>query len=94
MADLYNELKRRAIQLLNKKDLLAERVRIRARPLSVEEAIGNPEADDFPLQKGNEKLMQAEFMNAVGKKPVFFYRTTMSGAAHLMGWEQFCACAR
>jgi len=66
-ADLYAELKLRVIQLLEGKDLLAERVRIRARPLSVEEAIGNPEAGDFPLQKGVEKLMQAEFMNAVGQ---------------------------
>lgn len=67
MADLYNELKQRALKLLEGKSLLAERVRIRARPLSIEEAIGNPEADDFPLQKGKEKLMQAEFMNAVGQ---------------------------
>lgn len=67
MADLYNELKHRALKLLEGKNLLAERVRIWARPLSIEEAIGNPEADDFPLQKGKEKLMQAEFVNAVGQ---------------------------
>ena len=67
MADLYDELKQRTFKLLEGKNLLAELVRIRARPLSIEEAIGNPEADDFPLQKGKEKLMQAEFMNAVGQ---------------------------
>ena len=67
MADLYDELKQRALKLLEGKSLLAEWVRIRARALSIEEAIGNPEADDFPLQKGKEKLMQAEFMNAVGQ---------------------------
>ena len=67
MADLYDELKQRTLKLLEGKNLLAELVRIRARPLSIEEAIGNPEADDFPLQKGKEKLMQAEFMNAVGQ---------------------------
>lgn len=67
MADLYNELKQSVLKLLEGKNLLAERVRIRARPLSIEEAIGNPEADDFPLQKGKEKLMQAEFVNAVGQ---------------------------
>jgi hypothetical protein len=67
MTDLYDELKERTLELLDGKDLLTERVRIKARPLRVEEAIGNPEEDDFPLQKGVEKLMQAEFMNAVGQ---------------------------
>ncbi|MBU4427462.1 MAG: hypothetical protein KKB35_12100, partial [Proteobacteria bacterium] len=62
MADIYAELKQRALKLFKDQDLLSERVWIRARPLSIEEAIGNPEADDFPLQKGKEKLMQAEFM--------------------------------
>jgi uncharacterized protein (DUF4213/DUF364 family) len=42
-------------------------VRVRAHTLSTEEAIGNPEGDDFPLQKGKEKLMQAEFSGAAGQ---------------------------
>ena len=42
-------------------------VRIQARGLSTQEAIGNPEADDFPLQKGKERLMQAGFCNALGQ---------------------------
>ncbi len=57
MADIYAELKQRVLKLFKDQDLLSERVWIRARPLSIEEAIGNPEADDFPLQKGKEKLM-------------------------------------
>jgi hypothetical protein len=40
---------------------------VRARVLTTEEAIGNPEADDFLLQKGKEKLMQAEFLGAKGQ---------------------------
>ncbi|MFC1581258.1 Rossmann-like domain-containing protein, partial [Thermodesulfobacteriota bacterium] len=32
-----------------------------------EEAIGNPESDDFPIQKGRERLMQAEFGNGIGQ---------------------------
>ncbi len=67
MSDIYDELKQRALKLLEGKDLLAEQVRVRARALSTEEAIGNPEDDDFPLQKGNERLMQAEFANALGQ---------------------------
>ena len=33
-------------------DLLDETVVIRAKPLTPEEAIGNPESEDFPILKG------------------------------------------
>ncbi|MDY7038982.1 MAG: hypothetical protein SV375_22870, partial [Thermodesulfobacteriota bacterium] len=67
MTDLYEEIKQHALKLLEGKNLLAEQVVIRARALSTEEAIGNPEADDFPLQKGKERLMQAHFFNGLGQ---------------------------
>lgn len=67
MNDLYDEIRERTRQLLKGQNLFGERVRIRARALSTEEAIGNPEADDFPLQKGKERLMQAEFVTALGQ---------------------------
>ena len=67
MDNLYNELRERARKLLKGQGLLGERVHIKAYPLSPEEAIGNPEADDFPLQKGKERLMQAQFGNALGQ---------------------------
>jgi hypothetical protein len=64
---LYDELKKRTREILKDQDLLSQRVRIKARALSTEEAIGNPEADDFPLQKGKERLMQAEFAGSLGQ---------------------------
>jgi hypothetical protein len=42
-------------------------VTVKAKALTTEEAIGNPEADDFPLQKGKERLMQAVFRDGVGQ---------------------------
>ena len=42
-------------------DLLDETVVIRAKPPTPEGAIGNPESEDFPILKGVERLMQAEF---------------------------------
>lgn len=38
-----------------------------ARTLTPEEAIGNPEHGDYPLQKGKERLMQAAFRGAFGQ---------------------------
>ena len=67
MADLYQTLKRKAINQFKDQELLSQMVRIRARALSTEEAIGNPDSDDFPLQKGKERLMQADFLGSVGQ---------------------------
>ena len=64
---IYDELKKRALELGAARDLLTETVSVTAVTLSTEEAIGNPEGDDFPLQKGKERLMQATFKNGVGQ---------------------------
>ena len=48
MADIYAELRQKAPSHLATQGLLDEKVRIKARTLPPEEAIGNPEADDFP----------------------------------------------
>lgn len=67
MNNIYDNIRQKALKLCKSKNLLAQPVRVRARALSTEEAIGNPEADDFPLQKGKEKLMQANFFDAAGQ---------------------------
>src|SRR6056297_227825 len=67
MAAIFEELKTRIRPILDANQLLEQKVRIGARALSTEEAIGNPEANDFPLQKGRERLMQAEFNGALGQ---------------------------
>lgn len=67
MNDVYDEIRLKMYELCKSQNLLTEPVRVRARALSTEEAIGNPEGDDFPLQKGKEKLMQAEFFDASGQ---------------------------
>ncbi len=67
MSRVYDEIKKRTRETLEDQDLFKQKVRIKARALSTEEAIGNPEADDFPLQKGKERLMQAEFAGSLGQ---------------------------
>ena len=61
MTPLYETLKIKTMTLFGDNNLLDEMVTVKAKTLSTEEAIGNPEADDFPLQKGRERLMQANF---------------------------------
>ncbi len=67
MSVIWEELKRRFTDLCGKENLLGEYVDVRARVLTPEEAIGHPEDNDFPLQKGKERLMQAEFRGELGQ---------------------------
>ena len=67
MTSVYDEVKRKAADILATHGLLEETVYVKARALSAEEAIGNPESDDFPIQKGKERLMQAEIRGALGQ---------------------------
>ncbi|HBM15761.1 MAG TPA: hypothetical protein DD381_05375 [Lentisphaeria bacterium] len=52
---------------LEKENLLKEDVAIKAKVLSTQEAIGNPEEYDFPILKGKEKIMEAEFRGFKGQ---------------------------
>lgn len=67
MMDMYEVLKQKAADTLGGHGLLEEKVRVAARALSPEEAIGNPESNDFPIQKGKERLMQADLRGALGQ---------------------------
>ena len=67
MNDIYEDIRERFFDISRSQDLLSRPVQVKARVLTTEEAIGNPEADDFPLQKGKERLMQAEFSGSLGQ---------------------------
>lgn len=66
MSNIYDEIKERAFDIIDN-SLLDRNIKIKARALSTEEAIGDPEADDFPLMKGRERLMQAELEGSAGQ---------------------------
>ncbi|MCK5213816.1 MAG: hypothetical protein KAR05_00495 [Candidatus Omnitrophica bacterium] len=60
------ELRRKIIEIIRDYEIKDGFVRITVRPLSPQEAIGNPEHNDYPIQKGRERLMQADFNGAYG----------------------------
>ncbi|MBC7075912.1 MAG: hypothetical protein H5T98_07565 [Syntrophomonadaceae bacterium] len=62
-AELMNELRK----LVEEKGLFDEEVLITGRILSEEEAIGSPQRRDYPLLKGKERLMEADFKGAKGQ---------------------------
>lgn len=65
--ELFEDLREKFLKLAMDNNLLEEDIIIRGRPLTAKEAIGNPDRQDFPLIKGKEKLMQAEFRRSFGQ---------------------------
>jgi len=53
-------------KIIAEKSLGNEMVSVSARPLTPEEAIGNPVHNDYPLLKGKERMMQAVFQDTKG----------------------------
>jgi len=65
--DILDVLKRSLTQQIAEEGWQQETVRIHVRTLTPEEAIGNPEDRDYPLIKGRERMMAAEFRGAQGQ---------------------------
>jgi len=63
----YDDLFKKFQQIVEKNGLLEEEILITGRTLSVEEAIGNPERKDYPIVKGKESLMEADFKGEKGQ---------------------------
>lgn len=67
MSGVLEQVRQKALALWEANDLLREPITITAKTLTVHEAIGDPEGDDFPLQKGKERLMEAVFRGEKGQ---------------------------
>jgi hypothetical protein len=66
MGVLLNKFIKKMKDLISKHALEHEMVSVFARPLTPEEAIGNPMHHDYPLLKGKERIMQAVFQGVKG----------------------------
>ncbi len=64
---IYEELKSKFKKIISENGLKSEKIRIKAFPLTPEEAIGNPGDLDYPLVKGRERLMEANFRGYKGQ---------------------------
>ncbi len=67
MERIFSDLRQKLRVICQDQGLLNETITIRAKPLTPEEAIGNPEARDFPLHQGKERLMQAALGSGKGQ---------------------------
>lgn len=53
-------------EIVREKGLMGSAVTVSAKPLTTEEAIGNPVRRDYPLIAGRERILEARFMGARG----------------------------
>lgn len=67
MSSLFTNLTNKLKKICEEHHILNEPIIIKARALNTKEAIGSPKGNDFPIQKGKEKLMQAQFKNGTGQ---------------------------
>jgi hypothetical protein len=72
--------------------LLDEEVLVRVKPLTAQQAIGTPERNDFPLQKGKERIIEAAFKGQAGQAftdSFTDYRDCLSGLLGLDLTDRF-----
>ena len=58
---ILEKTKQKVVTRLKKEGLLSKKILLKAKVLSAQEAIGNPEEYDFPLLKGKEKIVEANY---------------------------------
>lgn len=64
---LYEELKDALRREIKRNNLSGQKVSVKCRALSAEEAIGNPEDEDYPIIKGKEVMVEATFQQGRGQ---------------------------
>jgi uncharacterized protein (DUF4213/DUF364 family) len=85
--DIYDNLREHFITLVKENHLEGQDVIVRAKPLTPEEAIGNPEEKDYPLIIGRERMMQAELMNTFGQAYTDMYGNYSGKLLDIAGME-------
>ncbi len=63
---MFDLMRERMRKIVDREKLLEMPITIRAKVLSPKEAIGNPFHRDYPILKGKERLIEAEFMHSRG----------------------------
>ncbi len=65
--NIYNLIKNDLRKTAEENNLLNEKISVKCRALSVKEAIGDTEHDDYPIVKGKEVMVQADFKGSKGQ---------------------------
>jgi len=64
---IIERARKRLIEIIDKQDFHDGEITIICKALTPEEAIGNPLHDDYPIQLGKERIIEADFMGKKGQ---------------------------
>lgn len=67
MTDIYKRLKIALDKEIHRRHLFSKHVTVRCKPLSTKEAIGTPDHKDYPIIKGREVMVEADFGGMKGQ---------------------------
>ena len=65
--DFFDIMRSKLRTMIEHNDWHDARIQVKVKTLTPQEAIGNPEHDDYPLVKGRERMMEAEFEGVKGQ---------------------------
>ena len=65
--DYYRRLQQNFLEIIEQHQWGHELIHVTVQTLTPEEAIGAPEHNDYPLVKGRERMMEAQFKGALGQ---------------------------
>jgi len=64
---IIKRVRKRFMETMDTRKMFDEEIVITCRALAQEEAIGNPLHDDYPIQRGRERMIEADFMGSKGQ---------------------------
>jgi len=67
LKNIYDTLKKALEEKISAHNLADQPIDITCKALSAREAIGTPDHDDYPIIKGKEVMVEADFLNAKGQ---------------------------
>ena len=65
--DIYTKMQEALEEVATEKGILESTIAVSCKALSAEEAIGKTEHDDYPIHKGKEVMVEADFCGAKGQ---------------------------
>ena len=65
--EIYQQLKTYLMEKIEEHQLTGNALKITCKALSAKEAIGTPDHDDYPIQKGKEVMVEADFKGSKGQ---------------------------
>lgn len=84
---LTEQFREKFAAIVKKNDLLNQEITVEVKPLTTEQAIGKPERDDFPLQRGKERILEARFAGAAGQAFTDAFKDYQGDVASLLALD-------